>query len=265
MVDPQRETDVVSGYSYRQHIARADCRWRLPHRTGLPPRLKPRQPPDTLPIIRRLDRKVQDVRVPAVGFVGDAEGKPQGTRGARVLGPPTLSGSSLALLFWWQSLTPTLIPRSWEVQATIGAVCLAVGYGIGALIGHCARRLPERLSRSRVDAIRQHSWIVLGAAWLIGVFLGAVLWMGWQNEQRHFMGMASIGSLDAVLMGTLSLPLGALFVLIGRVTTNGVGATHRFIQRHVPGAVAVLATAVLIVALSIVLGRAVALPALTAL
>ena len=40
--------------------------------------------------------------------------------------------------------------------------------------------------------------------------------MRWQNEQRNVMGMASIGSLDAVLMGTLSLPLGALFVLVGR-------------------------------------------------
>ena len=182
-----------------------------------------------------------------------------------MLGPPTLGGSSLALLFWWQSLTPTLIPRSWAVQATIGAVCLAIGYGIAAVVGRCACGFPERWSHSRVDAILQYGWIVLGAAWLIGVFLGAVLWMGWQNEQRSFMGMASIGSLDAVLMGTLSLPLGALFVLIGRVTTNGVGASHRFIQRHVPGAAAVLATALLIVALSIVLGRAVALRAFTAL
>src|SRR5262245_58381274 len=106
------------------------------------------------------------------------------------------------------------------------------------------------------------SW---GGAWLIGVVLGAALWMGWQNEQRNVMGMASLGSLDAVLMGTLSLPSGALFVLIGRVTTNGVVASHRVIQRRVPGAVAVPATVLLIVALSIVLGRAVVLRALTAL
>jgi uncharacterized membrane protein len=174
-------------------------------------------------------------------------------------------GSSLALLFWWQSLTPTLIPRSWEVQAVIGAVCLAAGYGIGALVGHCVHRFPERWSRSRVDAIRRRGWIVLGAAWPIGVLLGGVLWMGWQNEQRHFMGMAPIGSLDAALMVALSLPSGALFVVIGRLMTNGVGASHRFIQRHVPAGVAVPATALLIAALGIVVGRGVALRALTAL
>jgi len=68
--------------------------------------------------------------------------------GDRVLGPPTLGGSSLALLFWWQSLTPTLIPRSREVQTTIGAVCLAIGYGIGALVGHCAAGFRPRQIRA---------------------------------------------------------------------------------------------------------------------
>src|SRR5262245_65649060 len=185
-------------------------------------------------------------------------------RDARVLGPPTLSGSSLALLFWCQSLTPTLIPRSWEVQAVISAVCLAAGYGIGPLVGRCVHGIPERWTRSRVDVMRRRSWIVLGAVWLIGVSVGAVVWMGWQNEQCNLMGMASIGSLDAVLVGALSLPSGALFVVIGRVMINGVGASHRVIQRHVPGAVAVPVTVLLIVALGIVLGRGVAVRALTA-
>ena len=53
-----------------------------------------------------------------------------------------LSGSSLALLFWWHSLTPTLIPRSWQMQAAIGAVCLAIGYGIGTLAGRWGQRYP---------------------------------------------------------------------------------------------------------------------------
>lgn len=188
-------------------------------------------------------------------------------RGVRLLGPPTLGGSSLALLFWWQSLTPTLIPRSWEIQASIGAVCLAVGYGIGALVGHCVCGLSER-SRSRFDVSRRRVWIVLGTAWLIGVLLGAVLWMDWQNEQRTFMGAAPIGWLDAALMGALSLPFGALFVVIGRVIANGVGVGHRLIQRHVPRVVAVPATALLfllIVALAIGLGRGVAFHALTAI
>lgn len=184
--------------------------------------------------------------------------------GARALGTPTLSGSSLALLFWWQSLTPTLIPRSWEIQAAIGAVSLAVGYGIGTLAGHCVARVVHS-SGSRVDTIRRRGRIVLVAAWLIGALVGAALWIGSQNEQRDFMGMASVGSLDAVLMGALSLPAGALLVVLGRAMVKGVGASHRFIRRRVPGVVAVPATALLVVTLGIVIGRGVAFRVLTAL
>ncbi len=182
-----------------------------------------------------------------------------------VLGPPTISGSSLALLFWWQALTPSLIPRSWETQAAIGAVCLVAGYGIGALVGLCVRGVSKRWSRSRVDALRRRGWIVVAGAWSIGVLLGAVLWMDWQNDQRNFMGEAPIRWLDAALMGALSLPFGALLVVIGRVTINAVGASHRFIQRHVPGVIAGPATALLIVALVIVVGRGVAVRAVTAI
>src|SRR5262245_32049350 len=88
-------------------------------------------------------------------------------RGA--LGTPTFSGSSLALLFWWRSLTPTLIPRSWQTQVVIGAVCLAIGYGIGTLAGRWIQRLLVRSGRSAGDVIRRRSWIVLGAAWSAGV------------------------------------------------------------------------------------------------
>jgi uncharacterized membrane protein len=42
-------------------------------------------------------------------------------------------------VFWWQSLTPTLIPRSWEMQVAIGAICLAIGYGTGTLAGFGVR------------------------------------------------------------------------------------------------------------------------------
>ena len=183
-------------------------------------------------------------------------------RGA--LGAPTLSGSLLALLFWWQSLTPTLIPRSWRTQAVIGAVCLAIGYGIGTWPGRWIYSLLERWGRSAGDVIRRRGWIVLGVAWLVGVVLGSGRWIGWQNEQRKFMGMASVGWLDGVLMAVLSLVAGMLLVIVGRAIANGIAAIHRFIQGHVPAVVSAPATALLIIVLGIVLVRGVAVRALTA-
>src|SRR5262245_26071751 len=95
--------------------------------------------------------------------------KPEAAERRGVLGAPTLSGSLLALVFWSQSLTPTLIPRSWETQAVIGAICLAVGYGIGTLAGRGMQRL---LQWGPGNVIRRRSWIVLAATWLVALSLG---------------------------------------------------------------------------------------------
>ena len=184
--------------------------------------------------------------------------------GARALGSPTLSGLSLALLFWWQALTPTLIPRSWTVQAVISAVCFAIGYGIGTLVGRWVHWLLDRESRAPGPVTRRLSWIVLGVGWLICVPLGAVLWVGWQNEQRNFMGMTPIDWFDVVLTVPLSVVAGAALVVIGRAIANGVGAINRFSHRHVPAVLAGPAAVLLTVVLSIVLGGA-AFRALTAL
>src|SRR5262245_25343316 len=182
-------------------------------------------------------------------------------RGA--LAKPTLSGSLVALLFWWQSLTPTLIPRSWEMQTGIGAICLAIGYGIGTLAGRGLHRLLERRGRLPGHVMRRRGWIVLAAAWLVAIFLGATRWLGWQNEQRSFMGMASLVWLDGVLMSALSPFAGTLLVVLGRAIARGVAASNRFIQRHVPSIVSVPATALLVIVIGTALGRRVALPALT--
>ena len=173
------------------------------------------------------------------------------------------TGPLIALLFWLQSLTPTVIPRSWQRQAVVSAICLAVGYGIGALAGHWADRLLEWPGRSTRNAILRYLWMFLGSAWLVGVFLGATLWRRWQGEQRHIMGMASLARFDSALIGVVS-PLAGLFLVVsGRVIFNDVAASTRFIERQL-GVVTALVTAVLIVLLSILIGRGVVLRALTA-
>ena len=183
-------------------------------------------------------------------------------RGA--LGTPTLSGSLPALLFWWQSLTPTLIPRSWQMQTGIGAICLAVGYGIGTLGGRGAHRFLKWRRHSPGNVIGRRGCIVLSAAWLVAIVLGATRWLGWQNEQRSFMGMAPVIWLDGVLISALSPFAGVLLVVVGRVIAQGVAAGKRFIQANVPTIVSVPATALLVVVIGIALGRGIALRALTA-
>src|SRR5690606_26343001 len=152
----------------------------------------------------------------------------------RVLARSSPVGSSLALWFWMQSLTPTLIPRPWESQAVIGAVCLAVGYAIGAFAGLCMSRIAARPRVVPAESIRRLSRLLLGTAWPAGVVLGSARWQSWQNEQRDFMGMASIVPSDAVMMGALSPLFGVILLVVGSGMMCGARASVRFIRRLVP-------------------------------
>ena len=182
------------------------------------------------------------------------------------MGAPTQSGLALGLLFWLQSLTPTLISRSWLVQGVISGVCLAIGYGIGTLVGHWVQRLLDRWVRSPGRSLRRGGWIVLGVVCAVAVPIGAIVWLGWQNEQREFMGIQpGLGWLDAVRMVALSGVLGVLLVLVGRVIANGVGALNSVIGRRLPGVVAVPVTALLIALVAFLIGSKAVVPALTAL
>lgn len=174
--------------------------------------------------------------------------------GTRMLAARSLVGSSVALLFWMQSLTPTLIPRSWESQAGIGAVCLAVGYAMGAWAGGCGRILLNR-RRAPIGVIRRYGWIVVGAAGSVGVPLGSVQWIGWQNEQRGIIGMTPVAALDAVPMAACSLIVGGLLVVVGQALAHACSASARFVQRHVRGGALVPIAALFVVVLGFVLGR----------
>jgi uncharacterized membrane protein len=167
---------------------------------------------------------------------------------------PTLSGLALGLLFWLQAATPTLIPRTWAVQAAVSGVALAVGYGIGTLVGRVAQSLLERWGRSPGSLVLRRALVVLGIVWLLGVVTGALLWVGWQNDQRDFMGMTAVGWVDALLMVASSAVAGAVLVVIGRAIAKAVAALNRLSRRLVPAGLALLVTVLLIVALGIVLG-----------
>src|SRR5262245_26010056 len=89
---------------------------------------------------------------------GDRQVAPQHRDGS-VVGPPTFGGLLAALLFWWPSLTPTLVPRPWVAQAVMSAVCVAVGYGIGTAVGRWVQRYLTRRGHSPSPGVRRWGWI----------------------------------------------------------------------------------------------------------
>lgn len=206
----------------------------------------------------------------------------------RALRMPTLGGALLALAFWWQSLTPSLIPRSWITQTVVGAVCAAIGYGIGSFAGYAMDRLLRRWGRSSGSEMRRRGFVVAIAAWAVALLVGAMRWLGWQNEQRAFMGMAPIGWLDGVLVAiltpcaalVLTVLLAVMLRAVARVGVRIVGAGRRRIERRatalvsLPGAAPLIAAFAVIVVIGVIvatvvfgvaLGRGTALSALGAI
>lgn len=172
---------------------------------------------------------------------------PRLLRGARVLRSPTLGGATVGLLSWWASQTPTLIPRTWFVQALVSGVCFALGYGVGTLLGTVVDRVLRRAGRRPGRTARMRAWILLDTAWPAILVLGAAQWWQWQDDQAAFMGMDRPGRVDPVPMVVVSLLLGVLLVVVGRAIALGIAALDRRIARHVPRPVSVASVVVVVV------------------
>jgi uncharacterized membrane protein len=175
------------------------------------------------------------------------------SRGWSILARPSWWGLVVGLVFWLQSVTPTLIPRSWLTQALVSGVCLAIGYGIGAVAGHVISAILSRTRRDRSPLQGRAAWIVLGVCWAVALCWGSALWLGWQQDQLELMGMSSIDVADAAQMAVAGAAAATLLVLVGRLIARGIAALHRQVRGRVPTQPAAAATTFALSALTAVL------------
>ena len=93
-----------------------------------------------------------------------------------VFGPPRIAGLIGAVVFFWFSLTPTLLPRSWFMQAGISALSVAIGYVIGSLVSWIVRPVRTRSGANPVaGSTRRRIEIGLGAVAVSIVSVGLIL------------------------------------------------------------------------------------------
>lgn len=175
------------------------------------------------------------------------------SRGWSILARPSWWGLVVGLVFWLQSVTPTLIPRSWLTQALVIGVCLAIGYGIGASAGHVISAILSRKRRDPSPRQRRGAWSVLGVCWLVALCWGSALWLGWQQDQLELMGMPSVDVADAAQMAVAGVAAATLLVLVGRLIARGIAALHRRVRQRVPVRPAAAATTFALSALTAVL------------
>jgi uncharacterized membrane protein len=133
----------------------------------------------------------------------------------------------VAGLFLAASLLPSLLPRSGLMQGVLSGITVALGYGVGTSLAAIWRALqvpglPARAQRVVV--------VVLVGLLVAALSISAWQYVGWQNDQRARMGMASISPKEwptmlvvGVLVSGLLLVLARLVRLVARVVIRWLG------------------------------------------
>jgi uncharacterized membrane protein len=163
--------------------------------------------------------------------------------------PP--AGLTGALVFYCLSLTPSLLPRAWYLQAVMSAVTAAIGYGVGLLIGWLLRSLiPWRPGPGLRRAAR---WALLGAA-VVLIPLFGVLGAQWQHQIRELVDVTQESEANYVLVVLVTVLLTAALIMVARGIRAVVRLIARLVGRVVPdragAAVAVLVVCVLLLLLA---------------
>ena len=168
---------------------------------------------------------------------------------------PTFGGLAVALLFWWWSLQPSMLPRTPSSQGAVSGLSAAVGYLLGTLAGYGVAALLRRLGREPTRRAGRLGWLVLGIVAAVVVAAGLGQWTGWQNEQRDLVGMEHLSpSVLAPMVGVTLVVFGVLF-LVGRLLGHGIVAFDRLLDRRMPRLAAHVITAAVFVAAGVLVTR----------
>jgi uncharacterized membrane protein len=182
---------------------------------------------------------------------GGADAPPE----QRDTGPPpawsptvaTLVALSLAVLFFWVSLTPSLMPRSGFFQGVIGGASAAFGYALGLVVVRAWRFFLERPAPG--EASRPVALAVALVA-SVGTVLVLVRHRAWQRELRELMGVELVGWAHPFVVIAVALLVFVLVVSLARVLRWVYRRLDRVVSRVVPRRVSALIAAVAVLALT---------------
>ena len=154
-------------------------------------------------------------------------------------------GLGAGLVFWFASLTPTLVPRGWIVQGVMSGACLAIGYGIGVAAERTWRRASRRLSGGPRFRPRPGAAVAVGL--LVGV-VGVLAWASWQDAARDLVGMSHLDWWEGPPMLVLSVVVGMALIRFGAAVPPWLRMAHGGIRRRLPAWLPLSASILLTVA-----------------
>ena len=166
-------------------------------------------------------------------------------RTRRYLSRFSLAGLTGALAFYCLSLTPSLLPRAWYLQAVMSGLTAAIGYLIGLFIGWLLRSLiPWRPG----PEVRRASRWALAVAAVVLIPLFGVLGAEWQHQIRELVDASQPNEAQYILVVIVSILVAAALIAVGRGIRWLVRLVARPLRRVIPPRAAT-AAAVLVVCL----------------
>jgi uncharacterized membrane protein len=153
-------------------------------------------------------------------------------------------GLGAGLVFWFASLTPTLVPRGWIVQGVTSGVCVAIGYGIGSMAARTVRRAARR--RSGGHGLGRPRPVLAVALALVVAVTGMLAWATWQDEARDLVGMAHLAWWEGPPMVVLSAVVGSILIWMGAIVGAWIRVAHAGVRGRLPDGLAVPGTILLV-------------------
>lgn len=158
-------------------------------------------------------------------------------------------GLATALLFFVWSMSPSLLPTVWYLQAVATGISVATGYGLGCLIAWAVRRCgfsPDYSAR-----VRRVGWWTLAAVATVAVPTFLVLGSWWQQITRDLVGAERVDRAHYLLILILALVVAVLLLAAARTIRRGTAALTRIADRYLPAAVARLTALLLVVVIAL--------------
>ena len=175
----------------------------------------------------------------------DAESPAPEQRRRRRPGRLSLAGAVLGLTFGAMSVTPSLVPRAWFLQALVTGLCIATGYGLGAFVGWAYRALGLP---NLPPGARRIAWQVLAVLAVVVLLVGGWLGRSFQSGQRELLGMDTsvpllwlVGPLLGLLVAGLLIGIGRAIKWVGRALFRPLG---RLLPTRVAWLIAIVVTGV---------------------
>ncbi|MEZ2131946.1 MULTISPECIES: alpha/beta hydrolase [unclassified Sinorhizobium] len=152
----------------------------------------------------------------------------------------------IGMLFFAASLTPSLLPRTFEMQGVLSGFSFAAGYGLG--VGGLWLADYLEIPRPNARTLRILRFVAAVACALAAVVF---LWRAseWQNSIRHFMGLEPVDTARPLEVGAIALLNFAFLIVLARLFRLTFlfisGTLNRFVPRRISYVVSIVAAVVL--------------------